>query len=184
MRSLAPALFQMAMDRLDEGLCILIQDLDQWMQINLPYQQLSLPGTAISVLTKLFGAGEKDFHMVLHSCLVQAEGKLKQVRDTWLTMVQCDLSSYAADLLVVGEKTDELLYMLVVDWSAEEVSVAHIQGFWSTRTLGPALSPEKCNIIMSTTGYHHLLPNIVQEHLVLHDASLLGVEWQPEPPLL
>ncbi len=100
-------LFQMAMQRLDESLCIPIQDLDQWMQINLLHQQLSLPGSAISVLAKLFGAGEKDFHLVLHSCLVQAEGKLKQVRDTWLVMIDCDLTSYAADLLVVGEKMDE-----------------------------------------------------------------------------
>ncbi len=41
-------------------------------------------------------------------------------------MMQQDLSDYAADLLVVGEKMDELLYELVADWSAEEVSVAHI----------------------------------------------------------
>ena len=172
------------MERLDRGLCIPIQDLDQWMQTNLPHQQLSPPGSAINILAKSFGTDEHDLCTVLHSCLVQAEGKLKQVRDTWLAMVQQDLSSYAADLLVVGEKMDELLYMLVADWLAEEVSVAHIQGFWSTRILGSASHLERCSIIMSIAGFHCLLPNIVQECLVLHDASLLGVEWQPEPPPL
>ncbi len=96
------------------------------MQMNLPHQQLSLPGSTINILAKSFGTDECDFRTALHSCLVQAEGKLKQVRDTWLAMMQQDLSDYAADLLVVGEKMDELLYELVADWSAEEVSVAHI----------------------------------------------------------
>ncbi len=79
---------------------------------------------------------------------------------------------------------DELLYVLVADRLVEEVSMAHIQGFWSTRTLGPAPHPERCSVIMSTAGFHHLLLSIMQESLVLHDASLLGMEWQPEPPLL
>ena len=72
----------MVLMRLDESLSIPIEDLDQWMQVNLPHQQLSPPGSAIGVLAKMFGCSERDFRTALHYCLLNANGCLQEVHDT------------------------------------------------------------------------------------------------------
>ena len=158
-----------------------VADMVDWMKEHFPQCNLSAQGMMVSHIAKHLELSETTLCKRVHDAFSKVQ--LHRMCDDWLLQTHQTREQYAQNIVLKGLPSDALFAMLVAMELEINVTIATIQGLWSTKQDMQPTTDDDVFLVFMDSGLCWLLfpvePQCVEVHL-----QTPCPDWSTVPPIL